>query len=353
MSTTKAEGKVVQYLYEAHATELAQIQTLSTHIAMTPSGPYRQILERHQRETRGHADRVRNRLRAIEQHGVLDLVMDAGRIGMGLVQGMASTVLATARAPLDLLRGGVSGEEKLLKNAKDECAGEALEIATYEAIEELAERVGDQETRRMAAAIRGDEERFLTQLRDQIPALTEAVLEAELGRGTYQASRTGAAQAARAAGRSASRSARRSGEALAEAGREAAEATQAAGREAAEAGEGAARQVSRGAQRSARELTRGASRATARARGSGGASRRRAPSRPPAAPTAKGREPWPGYDEQRVEEITDRLEQDDAGKAEQVREYERQHKDRTGVIEAAEKEAGKEEDQSKEQRPEG
>ncbi|HXM58669.1 MAG TPA: hypothetical protein VOB72_24930, partial [Candidatus Dormibacteraeota bacterium] len=54
------------------------------------------------------------------------------------------------------------------------------------------------------------------------------------------------------------------------------------------------------------------------------------------------REPWPGYDEQRVDEITERLERDDARKAEQVREYESQHRDRTGVIQAAEKEAQKE-----------
>lgn len=359
MSTTKAEGKVLQYLYEAHANELALIQTLTTHIAMTPSGPYREILERHQRETRGHATRVRNRLREIEQQRPLvELVMEAGRAGMGMVQGIVGQVLATAKAPLDLLRSGVKGEEKLLKNAKDECASEALEIATYDAIEELAERVGDAETARMAASIRADEERFLSQLRKQIPALTDAVVAAELGRGTYRVSRTAAAQAVRGAGRAAARRARGSGEALQEAGQEAAEATQAAGREAAATTEAVGRKAKRGAQRTARELTRGAARSGGRAREaasgarssrSGAAGPRPAASRTAAARTAERREPWPGYDEQQVPEIVDRLEHENARRAEQVREYESQHKDRTGVIQSAEKEARREEGQPKEQ----
>ena len=45
-----------------------------------------------------------------------------------------SQTLALWKTPLDLLRGA-SGEEKELKNAKDACATEALEIATYTALE--------------------------------------------------------------------------------------------------------------------------------------------------------------------------------------------------------------------------
>jgi ferritin-like metal-binding protein YciE len=52
----------------------------------------------------------------------------------------------------------------VLKNAKDACASEALEIATYTAIECLAQRVGDDETARLAASIRADEERMLARI---------------------------------------------------------------------------------------------------------------------------------------------------------------------------------------------
>ncbi|HET7874561.1 MAG TPA: hypothetical protein VFN71_03475 [Methylomirabilota bacterium] len=365
MPNTKAEGKVLQYLYEAHSSELALVQTLTAHIAMTPAGPYRSGLERHRLETRDHASRVRNRIRDIERgRSLVQLALDVAQLGVGVVQGIVGQVLAAAKTPLDLLRGGLRGEEKLLKNAKDECATEALEIATYQAIEQLAASVGDQETARMAASIRADEERFLNQLRQQIPALTEAVLAAELGgRGTYAVSKTGAAQAVRGRARAASRHTRRAGKAVEETAREATEAAAAVRREAAAGAEATGREAKRGARRTARELTgdkgrgRGGTRERAsrtRANGTRAASARDttrggAAGRSASARGAAGLEPWPGYDEQPVAEIADRLEQASASTAQQVREYESQHKDRAGVIESAEKEVRRQDAQAKEE----
>ena len=51
----------------------------------------------------------------------------------------------------------------------------------------------------------------------------------------------------------------------------------------------------------------------------------------------RGDEPWPGYDELRVEEIRAALADDDE-RAERVRAYERAHKNRAGVLSAAERE---------------
>jgi ferritin-like metal-binding protein YciE len=59
----KGEQKIVQYLNEAHATEVALISELQAQIAMTPGGTYRTALERHLRETRDHARQVESRLR--------------------------------------------------------------------------------------------------------------------------------------------------------------------------------------------------------------------------------------------------------------------------------------------------
>jgi hypothetical protein len=93
---------------------------------------------------------------------------------------------------------GKSGEEKLLKNAKDECATEALEIATYDALHTLAEAVGDEKTARLADRHRGQEERMLEQLRKHVVALTHAtVLAQATGQPTYDVSTTGAAEAAK------------------------------------------------------------------------------------------------------------------------------------------------------------
>jgi hypothetical protein len=49
-----------------------------------------------------------------------------------------------------------------------------------------------------------------------------------------------------------------------------------------------------------------------------------------------GEEPWSGYDEQRVDAITAALNDSDAPAAQKVKLYERDHKGRAGVIEAAE-----------------
>jgi ferritin-like metal-binding protein YciE len=83
--------------------------------------------------------------------------------------------LAIAKAPFDLLRGS-GGGEKVLKNAKDAAATEALEIATYAAIERLARDIGDDETARLAVSIRADEERMLQRILEEVPKLTDAVV---------------------------------------------------------------------------------------------------------------------------------------------------------------------------------
>jgi hypothetical protein len=50
-----------------------------------------------------------------------------------------------------------------------------------------------------------------------------------------------------------------------------------------------------------------------------------------------GEEPWSGYDEQSVDAIATALDDTDALTAQEVKEYERSHKARAGVIENAEK----------------
>ena len=89
------------------------------------------------------------------------------------------TSRAVGKAPLNLLRGS-GGEEKLLKNAKDACAAEMFEITTYEALEHFARSVGDNETARLAASIRADEERMYKRLLSEFPKLTDAVVRADV-----------------------------------------------------------------------------------------------------------------------------------------------------------------------------
>jgi ferritin-like metal-binding protein YciE len=169
---TNVESKIAQYLFEARAMEEALARTLEAHRSVAAPGPYRDALDHHLLETRIHGDRIAARLRE------LDRSPSVVEVGYGLVQRTAGQLLALGKAPLDMVRGA-SVEEKRLKNAKDECATEALEIATYDALEQLARQAGDERTAALAAENRDDEERMLAALRKQIPELTAAVVGAE------------------------------------------------------------------------------------------------------------------------------------------------------------------------------
>jgi Domain of unknown function (DUF892) len=118
---------------------------------------------------------------------------------VGFAYGVVTTALGQAlvltKGPLDLLRGGPRGEEKLLKNARDEVVTEALEIAIYDVIEALAKAVGDEPTAKLAARHRADEEKMLAELRAHIPRLAVAVAEARTGGSpSYDWTTTGAAE---------------------------------------------------------------------------------------------------------------------------------------------------------------
>jgi len=188
---TNSQKKIVQYLDEAHATEQALARVLQSQIAMTPRGSYRTALETHLGETHRHADRVARRLKELGHGGnPLHFATDA-------VQTVVGQLLALGKTPIDLLRGS-GGEEKILKNAKDTCATEALEIATYTAIEQFAKKVGDEDTAQLAASILGDEEKMYQRVLREIPKLTDAVFRAEVkGEPSYDLGTTGAADAVR------------------------------------------------------------------------------------------------------------------------------------------------------------
>src|SRR5829696_5805318 len=167
------QQKVVQYLDEAHATEQALIRVLQSQIAMTPRGSYRSSLETHLGQTRDHARRVAQRLEALGQGSNPLMTV------VGVSASVFGQVLALGKTPFDLIRGS-GGEEKVLKNAKDASATEALEIATYTAIERMANRTGDEKTAQLAASIRADEEKMLARILREIPKLTDAVVGAEV-----------------------------------------------------------------------------------------------------------------------------------------------------------------------------
>jgi ferritin-like metal-binding protein YciE len=172
MSDAKvADAKLAQYLNEAYAKERELETALQAHIQMTTRAPYKKRLQQHLTETKGHGRQVERRIKALTGGGASAVEKIASQ-----AVGQAKSL---AKGPLHMLRG-TSGAEKMLKNAKTEYWNEHEEIATYTAIEALAEEVGDTETAKVARAIRRDEERMANFLERQIPTLTKAVAREEI-----------------------------------------------------------------------------------------------------------------------------------------------------------------------------
>jgi ferritin-like metal-binding protein YciE len=178
---TIAETKLIQYLNEAYGKERELETALQAHIAMTTRAPYRKRLRQHLSETKGHAREVERRINQLGGKAGLtpapgpDVVSGAA----SAVTSVASKAIAAAKGPLHTIRG-TGEQEKMLKNAKTEYWNEFEEIATYNAIETLAEEVGDRETAQLAREIRRDEERMARFLEKQIPTLTKAVAREEI-----------------------------------------------------------------------------------------------------------------------------------------------------------------------------
>ena len=338
---TKSDQKIVQYLNEAHAMEHALVSVLQAQIAMTPRGSYRDGLETHLGQTRDHADRVQRRLRELGQGG------NPLQAGVAVLQGVVGQAVALAKTPLDLVRGS-GGEEKVLKNAKDACATEALEIATYTAIEQLASSAGDEDTEALARSIRADEQKMLDRVLAEIPKLTKAVFRSDVqGNSSYDITQTGAADSARAASeavkdavqdvsasarRTASKARKVPGVAQAEGQIKGALASE---EDLAIAGYGkltAAEVVERLTDLSQIDLAKidsyerkNENRTTILSR----------------IASLRDNEPWPGYDELSVSGIRAVLDEGDEQRIKRVRAYERSHKNRAGVIEASDRELAK------------
>ena len=171
MTETKREAKLVQYLSEAYGKEKELETALEAHIGMTTRKPYKKRLQDHLKETKAHARSLESRIKQIGGGGPQFIDKIAGQA--------SAKAKSLAKGPLHMVRG-VSDAEKMLKNAKTEYFNEHEEIATYTAIETLAEAVGDQETAKLAREIRREEERMAKFLAGQIPTLTRAVVTAEV-----------------------------------------------------------------------------------------------------------------------------------------------------------------------------
>jgi len=333
-----AQQKVVQYLNEAHATEQALVRVLQSQIAMTPRGSYRTALETHLGETRDHAARVASRLEALGQGSNPLMAVFA------FAETVAGQLLAFGKTPFDLIRGS-GGEEKVLKNAKDAAASEALEIATYTAIERLARSVGDEETATLAGSILADEQKMLDRVLREIPKLADAVVGADVkGKPSYDVTATGAADEVREAAEATKSTARKTASATKRTARQARKVPGVAQVEGQVKGAVASEDdlaIKRYDTLNADDITSRLGELSQIDLAKIDSYERKNQNRTTVLSritSLRGDEPWPGYDELTASEVQAVLSEGDAERAQQVLAYERAHKHRAGVLNAAARE---------------
>ena len=191
------------------------------------------------------------------------------------------------------------------------CATEALEIATYTAIEQLARSVGDDRDRaarrrRSAPTSSG----CSTELMNEIPKLTDAVVRADVrGDGTYDVATTGAGETARPGPQG--RAARRGGTTARRTARKArrdARGGHRPWRRRRASRTSRSRATTRSTpRRSSARLTEPLAGRPRQGRDVRAQERRTARRSPTGSRTLRTSEPWSGYDEQSVDEIRSAL----------------------------------------------
>ncbi|PAZ10934.1 hypothetical protein CLM62_38470 [Streptomyces sp. SA15] len=179
---SEAVVPVLEDARHAHAAVLARFRA---DAAVTPPGPYRQMLERQAEEVQDGLERIQHQVRDLRPRGVLDTALDVARF-------VSQGVMRTARLPLTIgstlvaetLRGGrPAGARRLLLNAEDEYAAAARALASCRAGEVLAEEVHDQGTADLLGSLRRQDEELLQRLEDSLAQHARAVAASTNGFG--------------------------------------------------------------------------------------------------------------------------------------------------------------------------
>jgi ferritin-like metal-binding protein YciE len=155
------EQQVVKYVDEALAMEQNVVRMLDGLISTTDDLELKAKLRQHKMETETHADRLRSRLDA---HGATpSVVREAG----GMLGALVKSVVDRARG------------QKAGRNARDGYATEHMEIAAYQLLERVAQRLGDEETAEVARLNRADEERMAKEIEANWDKFVELALKEE------------------------------------------------------------------------------------------------------------------------------------------------------------------------------
>jgi ferritin-like metal-binding protein YciE len=137
------------------------LRMLDGMIETTEDPEIKDQLRQHKLETERHAERMQQRLEAHDASP--SMAREAGGIAGALMKSV-----------LDMARG-----EKAGRNARDGYTTEHLEIASYQLLERIAQRAGDEETAEAARENRKDEEAMAKRLEAHWDKFAELALKEE------------------------------------------------------------------------------------------------------------------------------------------------------------------------------
>jgi ferritin-like metal-binding protein YciE len=203
------DAKLVQWLNEAHVKEAELEADLTAHIALTQKQAYKKRLKKHLTETRDHKRKVAARIKKLGGTAEKPTVPAVP----GAVGEVAGKAVAAVKGQVGVARAAVTEQaETHMRNAQEELREEHVEIAIYSRLEALATAVGDQDTAKLAKAIRRDEERMAKYLSAELGRLVRDVVRAEIpsdqrssGAGRSRASSTAAKRTASTGSRGAAK----------------------------------------------------------------------------------------------------------------------------------------------------
>ena len=181
--TPARNAVLAKYLNEAYGKEKQLETNLTVLIGRAQNHKtLKKGLQDHLKVTKNQAREIQKRIKDLGGKAEIgpDLPGPDAITGAGsAVANVANRAVAAAKGPVQMLRG-TSESDNMLRNVRDAFWNEAEEIAHYDVIQAVAEKLNDRETVALAKRFRREEERMQTFLGRQIKALVGEVVRDEV-----------------------------------------------------------------------------------------------------------------------------------------------------------------------------
>jgi ferritin-like metal-binding protein YciE len=159
MASEQLKEQLVKHIDEAYAMEQNVLRMLDSMIESTEDPEIKSELREHKVETERHAERMQERL-------------EANGASPSVVKEAGGVLGALMKSVVDMARG-----EKAGRNARDGYSTEHLEIASYQLLERIAQKAGDEETAQAARQNRQEEEAMAKKLESHWDKFAELSLK--------------------------------------------------------------------------------------------------------------------------------------------------------------------------------